>query len=159
MKFRFSHLPSSFKWAITAFLLLASIGFGVAGLQSYERYKLNMEKTIHHYSGDPAEGEMAVPKPYGYLLSVTHVHSFTMPLVFLTVWIGLQGVPNRSALKKFFIFSGALTILLYNGAPYLVRYRSPDWVLLFPLAGIGLFIFFFWPAGMVLYETWFGFKD
>jgi hypothetical protein len=101
---------------------------------------------------------MALPKPYGHLLSVTHIHSYTMPLVFLTVWLGLQGVPLRSAWKKIIIIGGALSILLYNTAPYLLRYVSPRAAFLFTVGGVGLFLFFLWPAGAILCETWWGFS-
>jgi hypothetical protein len=157
MNFRLHHLNSSFKWAISAYVFLVALGFCVAGLQSYDRYRLSPEKTREYYLGNPAEGEMAFPKPYGHLISITHIHSYTMPLVFLTVWIGLQWVPLRSAWKKTAVVGGALSILLYNAAPYLLRYLFPRSVFLFPAGGTGLFLFFFWPAGAILYETWFGF--
>lgn len=156
-KFKLSALSSSFKWAITAYLFLAGLGFGAAALQSYDRYRWNHEKTIQHYLGDLAEGEIALPKSYSYLLGVTHVHSFTMPLVFLTVWIALQGVPLRPGFKKAMILGGALSILLYNAAPYLVRFVAPSWVGLFTLGGVGLFLFFLGPVFFILYELWFGF--
>lgn len=158
MNFRWHHQNSAMKWAVTAYLLLVSLGFFVAGLQSYERYRINHEKTKEYYLGNPAEGELAMPKPYGHLLSVTHIHSYTMPLVFLTVWIGLQGVPLRNAHKKFLIGGGFLSIGLYNAAPYLLRYYFPDSAFLFTVGGVGLFLFFFWPAFTVLFETWIGFS-
>ena len=157
MSFRLYHVNSAFKWALTAYLFLVTLGFGVAGLQSYDRYHLNHEKTREYYLGDPAEGEMALQKPYGHLLSVTHVHSFTMPLVFLTVWLGLQGVPLRSAWKKSLVSGGVLSILLYNAAPYLLRYYSSHTAFLFSVGGIGLYFFFFWPVCLILYESWIGF--
>jgi len=158
-KIRLNQLPLSLKWAITAFLFLTSLAFGVAVWQSFERYELNHEKTSQYYLGDPAEGESAIPKPLGHLVSVTHVHSFTMPLVFLAVWIGLQGTPLASRWKVVICLGGFLSILTYNTAPYVVRYYSAHSAFLFTVGGIGLFLFFFWPAGAILYETWRGFKD
>ena len=158
-KIRLRQLGPSLKWALTAFLLLTSLAFGVAALQSFERYRLDHEKTTQYYLGDPAEGEMAIPKPLGHLISVTHVHSFTMPLVFLAVWLGLHGVPLRSSWKKTICVGGTLSILIYNSAPYVVRYLNPHSAFLFTVGGVGLFFFYFWPAGAILFETWRGFKD
>ena len=155
---RLHRLSSPFKWALTAYFFLLSLGFGMAGLMSYTTYGLNHEKTVHFYLGNLEEGD-AMPKPLSYLVPTTHVHSFTMPLVFLTLWIALQGVPSRAHFKRFVIFGGTLSILIYNSAPYLVRYVFPETVSLFTVGGIGLYLFFFWPMGAILYETWFGFKD
>ncbi|MFO1518326.1 MAG: hypothetical protein U1F57_01465 [bacterium] len=130
----------------------------MAVFQSYERYGLSHEKTIHYYLGNPEEGD-AMPKPLSYLVPTTHVHSFTMPLVFMAAWIALQGVPLRSRTKKWMILGGTFSVLIYNAAPYLVRYMWPKAVLLFTVGGTGLFLFFFWPTLLILYETWIGFKD
>ena len=158
MNFRLNHLSSTFKWALTAYLFLVILGFGMAGLMSYTTYGLSHEKTVHFYRGDPAEGD-SIPKPLAYLVPTTHVHSFTMPIVFFSVWLALQGVPLRSRWKKGMIVGGVVSILIYNAAPYLVRYFFPQTVVFFTLGGIGLFFFFLWPTFLVLYETWFGFKD
>ncbi len=157
MNFKLSQLSSAFKWALSAYLFLISLGFGIASLQSYDRYQWDHQKTIEHYLGSPDEGD-PIPKPYGYLLSVTHVHSFTMPLVFLSVWILLQGTSVSSAFKKICIIVGMLSILLYNASPYLVRYESPKLVSAFTIGGIGLFVSFFIPALLAFYEMWIGFR-
>jgi hypothetical protein len=157
-KFKLYHLSSSFKWAITTYFFLVTLGFGMAGMMSYTTYGLSHEKTVQFYLGNPAEGEAAFPKPFAYLVPTTHVHSYTMPMVFLTVWLAFQWVPIRSPLKKGIILGGTISILIYNTAPYLVRYVFPKTVVFFTVGGIGLFTFFLWPAGLVLYETWVGFK-
>jgi hypothetical protein len=92
------------------------------------------------------------------LLQTAHVHSFTMPLVFLSVWLGLCWIPIRVSLKKFLVAGGAFSILIYNMAPFLLRYVSPKAVSLFSVGGIGLFFFFLFPAVLILYETWVGFS-
>lgn len=154
-KNRLSQLPKSCKWAITAFLLLTSIGFGVALLMSCEHYGISHQKTVTYYLGN--EQEMAFPKLFSQLLQTAHVHSFTMPLVFLMVWLGLQWTPLRSSFKTSSVLGGSISILLYNSAPFLLRYGSPKAVWLFSIGGTGLFVFFFIPAIAILYETWVGY--
>ena len=149
---------SGLKWAITAFLLLTAVGFGVAGLMSREHYGLSHEQTILYYRGDETGGGMEMPKLYPQLLQAAHVHSFTMPLVFLTVWLGLHFTPLAPRWKKAIILGGTLSILIYNAAPFLLRYYSVRSATLFTVGGIGLFLFYFLPAGLILYETWIGFS-
>jgi hypothetical protein len=123
---------------------------------SHDRYGLDHSQTAVFYRGD--EAQMAFPKLYGQLIQTAHVHSFTMPLVFLSVWLALAFTPLSGALKKFLIAGGALSILIYNAAPFLVRYASERWVSLFTVGGIGLFVFFLVPTALALYETWLGFS-
>ncbi len=151
---KLSRLNATYKWAITAFLLLTSLGFSVAGLQSRLRYDFNHEKTVEYYLGDPAEGDSPFPKPLSYLVSVTHVHSFTLPLIFFILWILLNATSFQGGLKKGIILGGVFSILIYNMAPYAVRYFSSHSVFLFTVGGVGLFIFYFFPMFLVLHELW-----
>jgi len=144
------------KWVISCYIMLIAIGFIVAGLISHQRYGSNHRQTSIYYRGD--EAEMAFPKLYSQLIQTAHVHSFTMPLVFLGVWAALVFTPVGIRWKKILIAGGALSVLMYNSAPFLLRYVSQKWVALFTVGGLGLFIFFFLPACLVLYETWFGFS-
>ena len=156
---RLKHLNGGWKWAVSAYLFLASLGFLVAGLMSRLHYHLDHQKTVEYYLGNEAQGGMAMAKLYSQLIQTAHVHSFTMPLVFLSVWIGLALTPLSLRFKKLLIAGGAFSVLAYNAAPFLVRFHSADWVFLFTVGGIGLFLFFFLPAALVLYETWWGLKE
>jgi hypothetical protein len=154
IKARLNQLPRSFKWAITAFVLLASLGFGVAALMSLNHYGLSHEKTVTYYLGN--EAEYAFPKLYSQILQTAHVHSFTMPLVFLGIWIALQFTGLRSRTKSLMVLGGTISIVIYNAAPFLLRYFTPRAAWLFTVGGVGLFVFFLVPAGIVLYDLWFG---
>jgi len=155
---RLNRATSSLKCGVTAFLLLSGVGFVIAGLMSHQHYGLDHARTVVHYLGDEASGGMQMAKLYSQLLQAAHVHSFTMPLVFFTLWTVLHFTPIRSSWKNLMILGGTLSILAYNAAPFLVRYQSPHYVGLFTVGGVGLFLFFFLPAGLVLYETWLGFS-
>ncbi len=152
-----SSLSLSFKFAVRAYILLSCLGFGVAALMSYQHYGFNHDKTVQYYLGDPAEGEMAFKKPYSQLVGVSHVHTYTMPLVFFVMWILLQGSAAGERMKKIIVGGGSLSILIYNGAPYVVRNGWVDGAWLFSVGGVGLFLFYFWPAILVLREL--GKKD
>ncbi|HKX12564.1 MAG TPA: hypothetical protein VJP40_05380, partial [bacterium] len=116
---------------MTAYFFLASLGFLVAGLMSRLHYGLDHQRTIAHYLGNEAQGGMEMAKLYSQLIQTAHVHSFTMPLVFLSVWIGLAFTPISAGFKKLLIGGGFVSVILYNAAPFLVRFHSPDWVSLF----------------------------
>ena len=159
MNVRLKILPTSFKWALSLYFFLVTLGFGFAALMSHNRYDFDHEKTIQYYLGDPADGPDAFQKPYAQLLGVTHVHSFVLPLVFLTIWLALQYVPLRSQKFKVFLYlGGTFAILIYNAAPYLVRFVAPHWVIAFTIGGIGLFVFSFVPISLIFYEMLLGFK-
>lgn len=149
---RLSSLHASFKLAILAYVLLSFIGFSVAGLMSYQHYSFDHEKTVQYYLGDPAEGDAAFKKPYSQLVGVTHVHAYTMPLVFFAMWILLQGTAARERTKKMIILGGCLSVLIYNVAPYVVRSGIVQGAWLFTVGGVGLYLFYFWPALWVLIE-------
>jgi hypothetical protein len=140
---------------VTAYLLLSVVGFTGAALMSHRHYGFDHQQTIVYYLGN--ESQMAFPKLYPQLLQSAHVHSFTMPLVFLPVWLGLHFTGLRKIWQRFFILGGALSIVVYNAAPFLLRYGSPHAVGLFTVGGIGLFLFYFAPAAVLFGETWFGF--
>ena len=155
---RLNRQNSGLKWAVTAYLLLSATAFGIAGLMSREHYGFDHERTVVYYLGDEASGGMQMPKLFPQLLQTAHVHSFTMPLVFLALWLGLHFTPIKCGWKCAWIGGGALSILLYNAAPFMLRYYSPHFASLFTVGGMGLFFFYFVPAGAILYETWIGFQ-
>ncbi len=153
---RLYQVRSELKWAATAYIFLSMVGFGVAALMSYQHYGLDHAKTATYFLG--SESEMAFPKLYAQLLQTAHVHSFTMPVVFLPLWIGLNFTPLASKFKKLLIVGASLSILLYNAGPFLLRYYSVHAAWCFSLGGTGLFGFFFASAFVLLYETWLGFS-
>lgn len=154
---RLHHLKPSLKWALSAYLLLSILGFAVAALISHDRYAWDHKQTEVYYLGD--ESQMAYPKPFGSLIQAAHVHSFAMPLVFGALWLALNWVPLGEGLKKAVVIGGAVSVLLYNGAPFMVRYVSAQWVTLFTWGGVGLFVFYVIPALLALWEVWFGWGE
>lgn len=150
--FLLRNLSPFLKKIIFLYFLLTSLGFGVAALMSYDKYHYDHQKTRNYYLGDPAEGEEAFKKPYAQLIGVTHVHSYTMPLVFLMAWLALSGVAQSDKTKLFLVMGGALAIVTYCAAPYALRYGPEKSVYLFTVGGIGLFTFYFIPVLLVFSE-------
>lgn len=137
---------------MSAFVFLSWLGFGMAGVMSYQHYSFSHEKTIQYFLGDPSEGESAFKKPYSQLVGVTHVHAYTMPLMFFMMWILIQATPTRESVKKWIVIGGSFSILIYNVAPYVVRYGMAHGAWLFSVGGVGLYLFYFWPSFLVLKE-------
>jgi hypothetical protein len=144
------------KWVITLYFFLSVLGFAVAGMISHQRYQWNHEATIEFYRGN--EAKMAYPKLYAELIGTAHVHSFVMPIVFFILWLVWLLIPIRPFWKNFFIAGGFASILIYNAAPFLVRYHSPHWVFLFTVGGVGLFFFYLIPCFIILFGIWRGDK-
>lgn len=144
------------KFSLTIYLILSMIGFLIAALISKDRYNFSHQQTVIFYLGD--EAQMAFPKLFSQLIQGAHVHSFMMPVLFFIIWFAMTWVPVRSLWKTIFVLGGGASILLYNAAPFLVRYQSAQWVWLFTVGGIGLFFFYFVPALLICYETWIGFS-
>jgi hypothetical protein len=152
LPFSYRHAPASVKLAATAFLLLAVVGLGVAGLQVFVRTGLTAGGALRHYRGD--EATLQYPKSFNEMVEITHAHAFTMPLLALTLSVGLalSAVPERvKILITAALFAG---VVLELGAPWLVRY-GPVWsVHLLELGGVllggGLLV----ATAVPLYEMW-----
>lgn len=153
---RLNNQTTTFKWALTFYLLLSLVGFSVAGMISKDRYSFDHEKTATYYLGN--ETEMAFPKLYGQLIQTAHVHTFTLPLVFLVVWLGMAYVPVSKTLRVLLMLGGVFSILIYNGAPFVLRYVTSKGAFFFTVGGVGLYLFYLIPAFLLLYETWLGFN-
>lgn len=151
-KFTYRAAPLSVKLAASGFLLLAVVGLGVAGLQISVRTGMTDRGVLTHYRGDDAT--LQYPKSFGEMVESTHAHAFTMPLLALTLSLGLVLSEAAESLKRTVIaalFAGVALELL---VPWLVRY-GPAWTVhLFGLAGILLGGSLFVCAGVPLYEMW-----
>jgi len=146
------------KIAIVSYLILLTVGFGFAMLQGYDKTQLNHAKTITYYQGGDSAESLDLPKPYSHLLAVMHVHAFTIPLVFFSLWILLGFVPVTNCFKGGLIVVNSLAILIYNFSPWLVRYGGDQYVYGFTIGGVGMFLCFGILAATILYEIFFGIK-
>ncbi|MBI2336641.1 MAG: hypothetical protein HYU97_07770 [Deltaproteobacteria bacterium] len=148
----------NFKIAIVSYLILLTVGFSFALLQGYDKTQLNHAKTITYYQGGDSADSLDLPKPYSHILAVMHVHAFTIPLVFFSLWILLGFVPTANRFKGMLIVINGLGILIYNFSPWLVRYGGNQYVYGFTIGGGGMFLCFGIIAATIFYEIFWGIK-
>lgn len=151
-----NRLSPSVKVLITVFVLSLAVGYGVACLQIFSRTGFSLEQAIHHYHGGLTEEEQVVytPPTFGTLVSVSHVHTFSQPVMLGILGFLLTMTYLSEAAKILFILLSFLGSLVSNATPWLVRYLSPHWIFLMPLSQLVLMGTFFVMAGVILYDVW-----
>ncbi len=132
--FSYRNAPSSVKLAATFFFLFAVVGLGIAGLQIYVRTGLTTQGALAHYRGD--EATLQYPMSFNEMVEVAHAHAFTMPLIVLTLSLGIAVSEAPDGLKRFVVIALFSGVAMELGLPWLVRY-GPSWAVhLFGLAGV-----------------------
>lgn len=139
---RLHQLSGAAKLAVVCYLTLLLVAFVFAALMSHNKYQWSDRYTQTYYLGESGEDALLLPKSYEHLLGVMHVHAFTMPLVFLSLWLLLNKIPWSQKFQKPLILTAFLGIAFYNMAPWLTRFYSAKAVILFTLGGIGMFVAF-----------------
>ena len=150
--FSYRNAPVSFKLAVTAFLLLAVVGLGVAGLQIFVRAGLTPQTTLAHFRGN--EETLQYPLSFGAMVEISHAHAFTQPMLALILAVALLATEAHESLKR------AVVIVLFSGmamelgVPWLVRY-GPAWTVHLLLLTAALIISgVFVSVAIPLYEMW-----
>jgi len=142
----------SVKVAATAFLLLALVALGVAGLQIYVQTGMTPSGALLHYRGD--EATLRYPKSFIEMVSVNHAHAFTMPLVALVLSVAFVATSVREWVKTLVVAALFTGMALELGVPWLVRY-GPAWTVhLFVGAGMLIVSGLFAAVAVPLYEMW-----
>jgi len=148
-------LPSSLKILITVFVLSLAVGYSISLLQVFNRTGVQPAQTVRHYRGaDSQEGALFLPQSYGTLLSVSHVHSFSQPVVLglLCLLFALTGSSERAKIIWILVsFFGSFTSL---AGPWLVRYLASGTVYLLYVGGTAMFVSFAVMFVGILREVW-----
>jgi hypothetical protein len=92
---------------------------------------------------------------YRKLLEVTHFHLFTMPVVLLIVGHLFLATGLGDALKRGFIFGGALSVALHLATPWLVR-SFPSLAWLHAVSGLALTVTMTVLTGAPVLSMWRG---
>lgn len=144
--------PLSVKLAVTAFLLLAIVGLGVAGLQVYVRAGLTTQSTLAHFRGD--EATLQYPMSFALMVEIMHSHAFTQPMLALVLSLALLVSTARESVKRLIVVVLFAGIAMDLGVPWLVRY-GPAWTVhLLALAGVLIVVGVIMSAVIPLYEMW-----
>jgi hypothetical protein len=150
--FSYRNAPVSLKLALTAFLLLAVAGLGVAGLQIYVRAGLTPHSTLAHFRGD--EETMQYPLSFGAMVENAHAHAFAQPMLALILSLALIATTARESIKRLIVVILFVGMAMELGVPWLVRY-GPAWTLhLLPPTAVLIISGMLVSAAVPLYEMW-----
>ena len=150
--FSYRTLPTSFKLAATAFLLLAVLGLGVAGLQIFVRAGLTPTSTLNHFRGD--EEALQYPVSFTQMVEITHAHAFTQPMLALVLSMAFLFSSAGESLKRIIVIVLFAGMTMEMGVPWLVRY-GPAWTVHLLLLTAALIISgTFVSVAIPLYEMW-----
>jgi hypothetical protein len=150
--FSYRTAATSVKLAVTAWLLLAVVAIGVAGLQIHAQAGLTPTRALQHYRGD--EATLQYPMNFANLVGITHAHAFTLPMLALALSLGMIATSAREWLKRIVVIALFTGMLLELGMPWVVRY-GPAWTVhLFPLIGVLIIGGLFTAVAFPLYEMW-----
>jgi hypothetical protein len=150
--FSYRTAATSVKLAVTAWLLLAVVAIGVAGLQIHVQAGLTPTRALQHYQGD--EATLQYPMNFAVLVGITHAHAFTLPMLALLLSLGLVASSAREWLKRIVVIALFSGMVLELAVPWLVRY-GPAWTVhLFPLIGVLIIGGLFPAVALPLYEMW-----
>jgi hypothetical protein len=146
--FRIWNLSRDAKLVYTGFCVFALLAIAVSilfyedlvgpsGVKAY--YAGEIEKAPASAGAGPRmvlpeeAPRLTVAVTYRKLLEVTHFHLFTVPVFLLIIahLFMLTGAPG----KAWWIGGGWLSSLVHLAAPWLIRYQSPAWSVLYPISG------------------------
>ncbi len=161
---RLSSASLSNRLFFSFFLILIGISMGVAFLNFVERTKFSPEKVRTYYLGNVREDEpenaplpeegLLFPKTKRELLEVTHVHTFSIPLIFFVLSRILSMTATREGVKLATYVASFVGIVCNLIGPWLVRYVSPgfSFLLLFSyiVLASSLVVYIVCP----MYEMW-----
>lgn len=130
----------------------------------YERTGFNPSRVTMYYLGNVREDEpeeaplpeegLMFPKTKREMLAVTHVHIFTIPLIFFVLSRILSMTGMREGYKMATFVASFVGIVLNLTGPWLVRYMSPGfslWLILsYVVLGSVVIVYIAYP----MYEMW-----
>lgn len=138
-----SDLPLSLKTLGFCLIITIMLGYGIGFVQIYARTTYNMKKVLIHYRGDEkSEDEFNINPPQSFqtMLSIAHVHTLSQPLMLGFIALIFCFSRKKEKIKTFFIALSFLGIVMSNGAPWLTKYGGANFIYLFPLAQLMIFI-------------------
>jgi hypothetical protein len=147
------------KVAMTFFVIFILLGLLSSIALYHQQFDFSTETASNYYRGNQGEKNVDtfyVPKPYPRLLEVTHFHLYITSLVYLA-FTHLYFLSPRSTAEKVgvtvVVFTGLLTEI---ATPWLVRYGSGSFSLLFWFSGLAITVTTLWMAFVCLGEMWLG---
>lgn len=131
----------SLKTVATCAIFTILMGYTVSLVQIYNRTSYDLSRAVEYYRGDETgENVMKLPQTFTTMLSISHVHTLSQPLMFALLGFIFSFSALSERKKAFFIilaFSGSVAS---NSTPWLIRYVQAPFVWLFPLSQAAIFV-------------------
>lgn len=155
--FSLASANASTKVLLTLFLVATLAGLAVALLQYTDRAGVSAEGAVAWVRGneaDVAAREIAAPKSYRELLSITHEHALALPMLLFILLhlVALTSISERAKVALYAAGFGSLAGAL--AGPWLVAYAGAGWSALLRASGALLAGTIALSAGLCLFETW-----
>lgn len=147
------------KLALSFFVLFVLLGLTSSVALYHQQFAFETDRAADYYRGDRGqarEGGFLVEKSYRQLLETAHFHLFIMPIVYLAL-LHLYFLAQRSTVEK-----AAVTVITFTGLllevviPWMIRYLSGAWAVLFWASGTAITLGTLWASGICLWELWLG---
>lgn len=147
----------STKVLITAFLVTVLLGLWVALMQYWDRAGTSgkdAEEWVLGNEGDFEATEIKPEKSFRELLSITHEHAFSLPILLFVLLhlVGLCTISER--LKVTLYLAGFLSLMGSLAGPWLIYGVDPSWNVLMRVCGIVMTVVLALSAAICLYEMW-----
>ena len=136
--------PYSLKVLASLYLFLILIGYGVALVKIYDLSHFNLSTVQILYGPESHENldELIIPQSFKSMLSVTHVHALSQPMMLALAGLILVFSTRSEKTKTIVIVMILGGALMSNVSPWLVRYIHLNFIGLLPfsqiLIGLGL---------------------
>ncbi|MBI3540923.1 MAG: hypothetical protein HY073_02125 [Deltaproteobacteria bacterium] len=160
-KTRLQTLSLPLKVLITCFVGTLLLGYVAALLQVFDRTHFDMAHTLLYYrgaetgAGTGEDAGLMLPPSFKTLLSVTHVHSLSQPVMFGLLGFLFTLSMVTDAAKVIFILLPFIGSVVSNLSPWLIRFGTKGMVILLPLSQLAMTSGFFVMSFVVLYDLWF----
>ena len=151
--FRLSTASVSVKVLFTAFLLTMGVGYLAALANLYDKTEMTYQGIVKHYRG--SEEELIYTKEFSELLEFSHVHLFSMPMMFLLLGGIFTLTSLREKLKRVVVVIPFAAMLLEIASAWLTRYVAAPFAGLMLLSGMLLGFSFLIMFFVPLHEMWF----
>lgn len=125
-----NHWPKALKVLATCFILSTLIGYFIGLVKIYQISHFGLGEAAVYYAGDQQGNENAdeaslnLPQSFEAMLSITHVHAFSQPLVFALMGLIFVFTKNGERYKIGVIIALFMATLVGNAGPWLTKYSA-----------------------------------
>lgn len=122
--------PKALKVLATCFILSTLVGYFVGLVKIYQISHFGLGEAAVYYAGDQHGNENAdeaslnLPQSFEAMLSITHVHAFSQPLVFALMGLIFVFTSVTERKKIGVIITLFMATLLGNVGPWLTKYGA-----------------------------------